>query len=62
MLPHSEPAKHIHRRLTKHIPSFSDVFDEESFYIFVVFVTVFAFALAYFASRRVQLKDAGHKD
>ena len=62
MLPKSEPAKHVHRKLAAHIPSFSDFFDEESFYIFAIILTVIAVVAACVASRHVKIKDAGHID
>lgn len=62
MLPEGEPAKEIHRKLSKHIPSFSDVFDEESFYICAILLTVGAIVAALVASRYIKIKDAGHLD
>ncbi|KAL8567253.1 hypothetical protein ACOMHN_023296 [Nucella lapillus] len=62
MLPKSAPAKHIHHKLSSHIPCFSDVFDEESFYIFAVLLAIVAIAVAFLSSRYVKIKDAGHID
>ena len=62
MLPDSEPAKHIHKKLTAQLPSFSDIFDEESFYIFALIVTVTIILAAVCASKHVTIKDAGHID
>lgn len=62
MLPEDSPAKHIHRKLSSHIPSFSDIFDEESFYIFAALITLGSIVAAVIASRYVTVKDAGHID
>ncbi|WAR01085.1 hypothetical protein MAR_007643 [Mya arenaria] len=62
MLPKDSAKQKIVEHLTRHIPSFEDVFDEESFYIFVFFVVVATIVGAVFLSKRVNLKDGGHLD
>ena len=52
----------IVRHIGKYIPRFQEIFDEESFYIFACIFVFLSFALAYFLSRRVELKDADHVD
>lgn len=62
MLPKNSPAKHIVTRLSPHLPSFTDIFDEESFYITFLLLAFGSVMAVYFLSRRVTLKDAGHID
>lgn len=38
------------------VPAFTDVFDEETFYIFVVLVVIGTFIVAYVASRVITIK------
>ncbi|KAH3885176.1 hypothetical protein DPMN_009167 [Dreissena polymorpha] len=61
-LPKDSHKDKIVHHLSKHIPAFQDVFDEESFYIFAFFVVVVTIIGAYFLSKRVELKDGGHID
>ena len=62
MLPKNHAAKDVSQRLSSVLPSFEDVFDEESFYIFAFFFTVVTCIGAFIASRFIKLKDAGHLD
>lgn len=38
------------------VPAFTDVFDEETFYLFIIILTVCSFLLAFIASRFITLK------
>ncbi|BFZ18615.1 hypothetical protein BsWGS_21654 [Bradybaena similaris] len=60
MLPKGHAGKEVTQTFSVYLPTFEDIFDEESFYIFAFCLTIGAFALAFIASRYVQLKDAGH--
>ncbi|RUS75087.1 hypothetical protein EGW08_017164 [Elysia chlorotica] len=62
MLPKNHAAKDVTQRLSSVLPSFQDIFDEESFYIFAFFITVLTCVGAFVASRYVTIKDAGHLD
>lgn len=62
MLPKGHAAKDVSQRLSSFLPSFEEVFDEESFYIFAFFFTVMTCFGAYIASRYITVKDAGHLD
>lgn len=60
MLPKLSVEKKVVNKLSSLIPAFTDVFDEESFYIFSILVVVFTIASVYILSRYVTIKDAGH--
>ena len=62
MLPKDHTKKAIAERLSQYIPSFTDIFDEESFYIFAFFFTFATIAVAIFLAKRIEIKDAGHVD
>ena len=62
MLPKESPAKHIASRLSPHLPSFTEVFDEESFYIMFFLLIIGSIGAVCYLSRRITLKDAGHVD
>ena len=55
---HSTKGKII-GKIQKNIPSFSDLLDEESFYIFAFLVVILIIAGAIILSKRVEIKDAG---
>ena len=44
------------------MPQFREVFDEETFYIFFIVLTIVVIAAAFVLARKVKLKDAGHID
>ena len=52
----------IVKKLSGYIPAFTDVFDEESFYIFAFLFVIGTVVGALVLSRYVILKDAGHTD
>lgn len=60
MLPKDSHKVKILEKLSKHLPSFTDIFDEESFYIFVFFFVVATIIGAVYLARRVEIKDGGH--
>ena len=62
MLPKDSHKAKIVSHLSQHIPSFQDIFDEESFYIFVFVVVVATISVAVFIAKRTDIKDAGHID
>jgi len=62
MLPKDSHKYHIITQLSERLPSFTDVFDEESFYIFVFFFVIATICVAIFLSRRIELKDGDHTD
>lgn len=47
-----ELADHLYSK----IPAFNDVFDEETFYVFAIFVVVGSFFMAFILSRFIKLK------
>ena len=50
-------------RLSNFIPGFKDIFDEESFYIFILFVIFTSILMAVIFSNKLKpIKDAGHID
>lgn len=57
MLPKDSTEKHIVRKLATHIPSFTDVFDEETFYIAAFVLIIVAIIAAFVVSRYVTIKD-----
>jgi len=48
--------------MSRWIPKFQDVFDEETFYIFVIVLVVIAIIGAIVMSRFFTIRDAGHID
>jgi len=48
--------------MTRWIPKFQDIFDEETFYIFVIVLVVLSFVFAIVMSRFFTIRDAGHID
>jgi len=62
MLPKDNLAKQISQKFSPFLPVFQDYFDEESFYIFAFILVIIAFIGAFFASRHIKIKDAGHLD
>lgn len=48
--------------LSGYIPRFSDIFDEETFYIFAACFSIASLVAAFIASRYIRIKDAGHVD
>ena len=50
------------KALSDPIPKFTDVFDEETFYIFAAVLVVVAIIGAALASRYLKVNDAGHVD
>lgn len=60
MLPKFSVEKKLVNKLASLLPAFTDVFDEESFYIFFLFFVLFTIVTAFVLSRYVTIKDAGH--
>lgn len=44
-------------RVYGNVPYFTDIFDEETFYIFAIFVVIGSFLLAFLLSRFIHLKE-----
>lgn len=59
-LPKGTAEREIVERISGWLPHFQDVFDEETFYIFVITLVVLAVVGAVVASRFITIKDAGH--
>ena len=62
MLPKESVHRNIIHGVADYIPSFTDIFDEESFYIFVFLLIIASIAVAVVLSRKIDLTDAGHID
>ena len=62
MLPKESVHRNIIHGVADYIPAFTDIFDEESFYIFMFLLVIAAIVLAVVLSRKVDLTDAGHID
>lgn len=62
MLPKDSTSKKIVTKLSSHIPSFTDIFDEETFYICFFCLTIASIVAAVYFAKRVTIKDAGHVD
>ena len=54
--------REIIQRVSGWIPKFTDLFDEETFYIFAFTITTLAIIFAIFASRYITIKDSDHVD
>ncbi len=52
----------IVKRLSNYVPKFTDIFDEESFYVFFIVLTIASVIGAVLMSRHFTLKDSGHID
>jgi len=48
--------------VSRWIPKFQDVFDEETFYIFVIVLVILSLVFAVVMSRFFTIRDAGHID
>ena len=48
--------------MSQMIPRFTDIFDEETFYIFVVLLMIVSILVAVILSRYYQVKDRDHVD
>jgi len=48
--------------VSRWIPKFQDVFDEETFYIFVIVLVILCLTFAIIMSRFFTIRDAGHID
>lgn len=59
-LPKGTAEREIVERISGWLPHFQDVFDEETFYIFVITLVVLSVIGAVLASRFITIKDAGH--
>jgi len=49
-------------QVSRWIPKFQDVFDEETFYIFVFVLVILSIVCAIVISRYYTIRDAGHTD
>ena len=48
-------------KLSNFLPGFKDIFDEESFYIFMIILLIFTIVITVLLSKHMKpLKDAGH--
>lgn len=47
----------LFRKLEDNLPSFSDVFDEETFYLFAFFVVVLTILVVFILSRFITLEE-----
>ena len=60
------PGKKFIHLTSKYIPKFTDVFDEESFYIFAISFTILSVIAGFILSRYIKINDVGerhcHKD
>ena len=61
-LPKGTAEREVVSKISGLIPRFQDIFDEESFYIFVIVFVISTIVAAIFASRKIEIKDAGHID
>lgn len=57
-----EAEREIVKALSGWIPKFTDVFDEESFYLFALLLVVFSVIATCFCARFVKVRDSGHLD
>jgi len=48
--------------VSRWIPKFQDIFDEETFYIFVFVLVIVSIIIAIVLSRFLTIRDAGHID
>lgn len=60
MLPKESVHRNIVNKLSDYLPAFTDIFDEESFYIFVFLFVLATIGVAVVLSRKVEINDAGH--
>ncbi|KAL4224078.1 hypothetical protein ACF0H5_017533 [Mactra antiquata] len=60
MLPKDSHKAKIVEKMSGYIPTFTDIFDEESFYIFVFFFVIATICVAVYLSKRIEIKDGGH--
>jgi hypothetical protein len=61
-LPKGTAEREIVERVSQWIPRFQEVFDEESFYIFVFALILVSLIAAIVMSKFFKIKDAGHID
>ena len=47
----------IFRKFSQSVPHFTDVFDEESFYIFVAVFVISTILIAFLLSRKITIKE-----
>ena len=47
----------LFNRLYSNVPYFTDVFDEETFYVFAFFFVIGSFALAFLLSRFIKVEE-----
>ena len=57
-----EAEREIVRTVSGWIPKFTDLFDEETFYIFALFTVIASIIAAILLSRYVKIRDSGHLD
>ena len=62
MFSKGDHAREFQRRMAAHVPSFSDIFNEQSFYVFVIIFILITIVSACVASRYIKIRDAGHVD
>jgi len=62
MLPKENVAKQVSQKFSPFLPSFQDVFDEETFYISAFLLVLIICVGAFITSKYVKIKDAGHLD
>lgn len=47
----------IFRKVTQSLPHFTDIFDEESFYIFAIVFVICTIVVAFLLSRKITIKE-----
>ena len=57
-----EAEREIVRTVSGWIPKFTDLFDEETFYIFAIVLVVLSIIATIALSRYVKIRDSGHLD
>lgn len=61
-LPKGVAEREFVEKVSSLIPKFEDLFDEETFYIFVIVLVIVSIIGAVVASRFISIRDAGHID
>lgn len=62
MLPKDSHKAKIVEKMSQLFPSFTDIFDEESFYIFVFVFVIATICFTVYLAKRIEIKDGGHID
>jgi len=62
MVSKSNAEREFVEHVSRWMPKFQDVFDEETFYIFVIVLVILSIVFAIVMSRFFTIRDAGHID